>query len=129
MIMRVQEGFIFLDEYYKEGRITFSFALDMVNRNIVYSKECMHFLEDVKSIVTVGNTEGLVALNIFECKGNFERFICRGILGLDIVGCIMDNIYYKVPSTLSEKVFFEVYDYTRVEEIVKGFPRLYTLCS
>lgn len=127
--MRVQEGFIYLDECYNKGKVSFSFALDVVNRNIVYSKECTHFLEDVKSVVTKSNTGRLVALNIFECKGNFERFICKGILGLDIVGCIMDNIYYKVPSTLSEKVFFEVYDYTRVEGIVKGFPRLYTLCS
>ena len=75
MIMRIQEGFIFLDEYYKEGGIAFSFALDVVNRNIVYSKECTHFLEDVKSVVTKSNTGSLVALNIFECKGNFERFM------------------------------------------------------
>lgn len=125
--MRVQEGFIYLDECYGKDRISFSFALDTINRNIVYSGECIHFLEDIKNVVSESNAKGLVALNIFECKGNFENFICRGILGLKVIGCIMDTIYYKVPITLSEEIVSEVYSYIRVEEIIKSSLRAYAL--
>lgn len=116
--MKVQEGFIYLDECNRKDGVSFSVALDTINKNIIYSNDCINFLEDIKSIVSRVNVSRLVDLSIFECKGNFENCICRGILGLKVVGCILDTIYYEVPSTLSEDILSEVYNYSKVEEMV-----------
>lgn len=126
--MRVEENFIYLDEYCRGNDIGYSFALDIANKSVIYSKECLDFLENIKDSLEF-NTYRLVGLNIFNCKGNFESIICRNIFGLEVVGCIQDVVFYKIPITLSEEIFSRVYNFNYMDRVIKDILYNSKYCS
>lgn len=123
--MELVRDVIYLDSYRygREGKafIGNTFIIDLNKKGVVFSDECLSFLDNVKNCIVCGNDNNLVTLSVYRSKAVFENVICRGILDLEYRGCIMDTVCYEVPSNLKESDFNEIYNFLKVRCLVEQY--------
>lgn len=99
-----------------------SFYLDLENNKVCFeSGDCVNFLANIKDIVLGKSKINIASLEVYRSKSFFESIICRGVLGLKFCGHSMEHNGYRVPSSLTEEDFNEIFNFEKVRSLIEDY--------